>query len=390
MNEKQKLNEMIRLSAELSTIKDIDILLERILFEARACVNADAGTIYSREGDLLHFSHAQNDTLQSKLPKGEKLIYKDFSILIDKHSSIAGYVACTGETLNIPDVYNLCPGCGYYFDVEFDKKSGYRTKSMLTVPLRYETDEIIGVIQLINARDNDGNIIEFTEDDALFTKHFASTASIAMKNARMTRTLLLRMIHMAELRDPKETGAHVNRVASYSVEIYERWANERGIDRKEIDSNRDLLRMAAMLHDVGKVAISDTILKKPAKLTPDEYEVMKQHTTLGAELFTSKESRFDRIAAVIAVSHHENWDGTGYPQRPKGEDISIFGRIVAVADVYDALSCKRVYKEAWKEDDVLDEIRKLSGTKFDPDVVDAFFKSLPVIKSIAEKYPDKD
>ncbi len=390
MNEREKLNEIIRLSTELSTIKDIDILLERILFEARACVNADAGTIYSREGDLLHFSHAQNDTLQGKLPKGEKLIYKDFSIIIDKHSSVAGYVASTGEVLNIPDVYNLCSGCGYYFDVEFDKKSGYRTKSMLTVPLRYETDEVIGVIQVINAKDNDGNIIEFTEDDALFIKHFASTASIAMKNARMTRTLLLRMIHMAELRDPKETGAHVNRVAAYSVEIYERWANKRGLDRKEIDSNRDVLRMAAMLHDVGKVAISDTILKKPAKLTPEEYEVMKQHTTLGAELFTNTESRFDRIAAVIAVSHHENWDGTGYPKKPKGEDISIFGRIVAVADVYDALSCKRVYKEAWKEEDVLDEIKSLSGTKFDPEVVDAFFKSLPVIKAIAEKYPDKN
>lgn len=389
MNEKEKLSEIIRLSTEFSSIKDIDILLERILFEARSCVNADAGTIYTREGDLLHFSHAQNDTLQSRLPEGEKLIYRDFSIMIDE-SSIAGYVAVTGEILNIPDVYKLPEDCGYYFDVEFDKKAEYRTRSMLTVPLRYETEDVIGVIQVINAKDEEGNIIDFTEEDALFIRHFASTASIAMKNARMTRTLLLRMIHMAELRDPKETGAHVNRVASYSVEIYERWAVDRGIDRKEIDANRDVLRMAAMLHDVGKVAISDTILKKPAKLTAEEYEVMKGHTTLGANLFVNKESRFDTIASVIALSHHENWDGTGYPLHPKGNDISVFGRIVAVADVYDALSCKRVYKDAWKEEDVLDEIRKLSGTKFDPEVVDAFFKCLPVIKSIAEKYPDKE
>ncbi|HXK49093.1 MAG TPA: HD domain-containing protein [Clostridiales bacterium] len=389
MNEKDKLSEIIRLSTEFSSIKDIDILLERILLEARSCVNADAGTIYTREGDLLHFSHAQNDTLQSRLPEGEKLIYRDFSIMIDE-SSIAGYVAVTGEILNITDVYKLPEDCGYYFDVEFDKKADYRTRSMLTVPLRYETEDVIGVIQVINAKDEEGNIIDFTEEDALFIRHFASTASIAMKNARMTRTLLLRMIHMAELRDPKETGAHVNRVASYSVEIYERWAVDRGIDKKEIDANRDVLRMAAMLHDVGKVAISDTILKKPAKLTAEEYEVMKGHTTLGANLFVNKESRFDSIASVIALSHHENWDGTGYPLHPKGNDISVFGRIVAVADVYDALSCKRVYKDAWKEDDVLDEIRKLSGTKFDPEVVDAFFKCLPVIKSIAEKYPDKE
>ncbi len=387
MNERDKLNEIIRLSTEFSSIKDIDILLERILLEARSCVNADAGTIYTREGDLLHFSHAQNDTLQSRLPEGEKLIYKDFSIMIDE-SSIAGYVASTGEILNIPDVYKLPADCGYYFDVEFDKKANYRTRSMLTVPLRYETEDVIGVIQVINAKDETGNIIEFTDGDALFIRHFASTASIAMKNARMTRTLLLRMIHMAELRDPKETGAHVNRVAAYSVEIYERWALERGIDRKEIDANRDVLRMAAMLHDVGKVAISDTILKKPAKLTHDEFEVMKQHTTLGANLFVNKESRFDTIASVIALSHHENWDGTGYPLHPKGDDISVFGRIVAVADVYDALSCKRVYKDAWKEEDVLEEIRKLTGTKFDPEVVDAFFKCLPVIRSISEKYPD--
>ena len=389
MNEKEKLSEIIRLSTEFSSIKDIDILLERILLEARACVNADAGTIYTRQGDLLHFSHAQNDTLQGRLPEGEKLIYKDFSIMIDE-SSIAGYVASTGDILNICDVYKLPADCGYYFDLEFDKKADYRTRSMLTVPLRYETEDVIGVIQVINAKDEEGNIIDFTEEDALFIRHFASTASIAMKNARMTRTLLLRMIHMAELRDPKETGAHVNRVASYSVEIYERWAVDRGIDRKEIDANRDVLRMAAMLHDVGKVAISDTILKKPAKLTAEEYEVMKGHTTIGANLFVNKESRFDTIASVIALSHHENWDGTGYPLHPKGNDISVFGRIVAVADVYDALSCKRVYKDAWKEDDVLDEIKKLSGTKFDPEVVDSFFKCLPVIKSIAEKYPDKE
>ncbi|MBN2790355.1 MAG: HD domain-containing protein [Candidatus Delongbacteria bacterium] len=388
MNENKKLKEILRISSEFSNIKDIDILLERVLTEARSSVNADAGTIYTKEGDLLHFSHAQNDTLQKRLPKGEKLLYRNFSILIDEYS-IAGYVASTGETLNIPDVGKISNECPYTFDPEFDKKADYKTVSMLAVPLRFETEDIIGVLQIINARDGKGNIIPFSEDDALFIRHFASTASIAMKNAKMTRALLLRMIHMAELRDPKETGAHVNRVAAYSVEIYERWAVEKGVDREEIDSNRDLLRMAAMLHDVGKIAISDTILKKPAKLTEEEFEVMKTHTTLGADLFIDKQSRFDEIASTIALSHHENWNGTGYPLHPKEKDISIFGRIVAVADVYDALSCKRVYKEAWKEEDVLAEIRKMSGVKFDPEVVDAFFKSLDIIRSISEKYPDK-
>ena len=388
MNENKKLKEMLRISSEFSNIKDIDILLERILSEARNSVNADAGTIYTKEHDLLHFSHAQNNTLQKRLPKGEKLLYKSFSILIDEYS-IAGYVASTGEILNIPDVSKISEDRPYSFDPEFDRKADYKTVSMLAVPLCFETEEIIGVLQIINAKDEEGNIVHFTEDDALFIRHFASSASIAMKNARMTRTLLLRMIHMAELRDPKETGAHVNRVAAYAVEIYERWAADKGIDRNEIDVNRDLLRMAAMLHDVGKVAISDTILKKPAKLTAEEFEIMKTHTTLGAGLFLDKESRFDEIASTIALTHHENWNGTGYPQHPKHEEISIFGRIVAVADVYDALSSKRVYKDAWKEEDVLAEIKKMSGIKFDPEVVDAFFRSIDVIRSISEKYPDR-
>jgi len=118
---------------------------------------------------------------------------------------------------------------------------------------------------------------------------------------------------MAEMRDPKETGAHVNRVASYSIEIYERGQEKEGIDEKEIAGKRDVLRMAAMLHDVGKVAISDVILKKPAKLTEDEYSIMKQHTVLGAELFLNGHSEFDKAAMEVSLNHHERWDGKGYP-----------------------------------------------------------------------------
>jgi HD-GYP domain-containing protein (c-di-GMP phosphodiesterase class II) len=169
--------------------------------------------------------------------------------------------------------------------------------------------------------------------------------------------------------------------------------------------------MAAMLHDVGKVAISDLILKKPGRFTEDEYEVMKQHTVLGARLFRDARSIFDEIASEVAMNHHERWDGKGYPghvtvetgepmpgkddgngnpKGKKGEEIPLFGRIVALADVYDALSCKRVYKEAWDEDKVLEAIHEGKGSQFDPDVVDAFFESLDVIKSIQKRYPDND
>jgi hypothetical protein len=380
------LKDIIRLSLELNSINDIDMLLERILLEARKATKADAGTVYTKEGDVLLFRHAQNESLQKKLSAGDKLNYTTYTVPVNK-SSIAGYVAKTGESLNICDVYAI-KDKDYSFDGKYDERSGYKTRSMLTVPVMSDRGEILGVVQVINKLNYAGEIKCFSDEDGLFVRHFAQTASAALQKAKMTRTLIMRMIQMAEMRDPKETGAHVNRVGAYSVEIYERWAVEKGIPRKEIDKNRDILRMTAMLHDVGKVGISDTILKKPARFTPEEFDVMKTHTTLGADLFSNFESDFDKIACDIARSHHENWDGTGYPDKPKGSDISIFGRVVAVADVYDALSCKRVYKEAWDEGSVLEEIRKLSGTKFDPDVVEAFFKSLPVLRSIAEKYPD--
>jgi len=408
MENEEKLQEILRLGSELNNIQDLDILLERILLEARKTVNADAGTIYVRDGDDLIFSHAQNDTLQNKLPPGQKLIYSTFRAKINRES-IAGYVASTGEILNIPDVYAIPVDSPYHFDPSYDKISQYKTTSMLTVPLKTNRGDILGVLQIINALGNDGKVYSFDSDDEPFVLHFANTASMVLQRAQMTRALILRMIRMAELRDPKETGAHVNRVASYAVEIYEQWAFRRNVPRPEIDRNRDILRMAAMLHDVGKVAISDIILKKPARFNDDEYEIMKSHTYLGARLFGNKHSEFDEVASVVALTHHENWDGTGYPGdmdivtgkpirkdregRPlplTGEEIPIWGRIVALADVYDALCSKRVYKEAWDEDSVLKEIRSLSGKKFDPELVDIFFGCLDVLRSISNRYPDEE
>lgn len=407
--EKEKLQCILNLNNELMQIKDLDILLEKILLTARKFTNADAGSIYIKENNKLKFKYTQNDTLQKKLEKGKKLIYSTFSIPID-NKSIAGFVAMSGKILNIPDVYELPSIVPYSFDRKYDDLSGYRTQSMLTIPLKDNRGDIVGVLQLINAKDENGKVVPFLRDDEPFIINFANNATIAIERAEMTRTIILRMIKMAELRDPKETGGHVNRVASYAVEIYDTWATKKGIPKEQIEKNKDLLRIAAMLHDVGKVAISDAILKKPARLTPEEYEIMKQHTYLGARLFADKHSDFDETAYIVALNHHEKWDGTGYPgyinpetgkplpgyetadgkaQPKKGEEIHPFGRIVALCDVYDALSSKRVYKSAWNEEDVLAEIKKDSGKHFDPEMVEAFLFSLDVIKSISERYPDE-
>jgi response regulator RpfG family c-di-GMP phosphodiesterase len=265
------------------------------------------------------------------------------------------------------------------------------------------------VLQLINAKDRTGSIVPFLAEDEPFVVHFANNAAIAIERATMTRDIILRMIKMAELRDPKETGAHVNRVSSYSVELYEAWALAQGIDHATIDQNKDILKMSAMLHDVGKVAITDLILKKPARLDDEEYEIMKQHTYLGARLFSQQRSDFDKASFLVALNHHERWDGKGYPGfidittgealngyssgngRAVGksrEDIPIFGRIVAIADVFDALSSGRSYKNAWNEDRVLETMRDERGSHFDPDMLDVFLSILDVIRNIMQRYPD--
>jgi len=408
LSEKEKIDLITQISLEINEVKDLDILLERILTHVRRFFNADAGSIYLKQGDELKFSYTQNDTQQKRLGPDRKLIYNTFFIPIN-NQSIAGYVAKNRRIVNIPDAYKMSGLEPYTFDSNFDSISDYRTCSILTVPMTNQRGDVLGVMQIINAQDDQGNIIPFSRSDESLINHFATSAALAVERAKMTRNIIMRMISMAELRDPKETGAHVNRVGSYSVELYEVWARKRGISSEEIERQRDTLRMAAMLHDVGKVAISDLILKKPARLSQDEFEIMKSHTYLGARLFKDAQSEFDELAAEVALSHHDKWDGTGYPghmdpvsEMPlagfagpdgralprKGEDIPLFGRIVAVADVYDALCSRRSYKEPWDEKRVLEEIRLSAGTHFDPEIVDAFFSCFDVLKSISSRYPD--
>ena len=405
---------IIETDSELNKIQDFDILLERILLEARKVVNADAGSIYVKEVEIengvaaekLAIKYAQNDTILKGLPPGQKSIYSIFKLPIDE-KSISGYCAYKRKLVNVKDAYNLPAGVPYTFGSTYDSISGYRTTSILAIPLVIADGRLLGVIQVINARDTEGNTISFSEHDEFLISHFAENAATALERASMTRTMILRMIKMAELRDPKETGAHVNRVASYAVEIYDRYAFRHGIGVDEQEKFRDTLKIAAMLHDVGKVAISDTILKKPGRFTPEEFAIMQGHTVSGAALFDDPQSYLDTVSRNIAFFHHENWDGSGYPGwvdtisglpqksgpdgRPlgrKGEEIPLESRIVAVADVFDALGSRRVYKEAWDEAQVYAEIRKQAGIKFDPELVEIFFEIIPSIRQIQNLYPE--
>jgi HD-GYP domain-containing protein (c-di-GMP phosphodiesterase class II) len=406
--ERLRLEKIIELGNMMTELNDTDVLMENILTEARRLCNCDAGSIYRCEDGKLVFSYTQNDTQQKLLPPGKKLIYNSFRMDINERS-IAGYVALHSEVLNIRNAYQLDPGLSYGFNKEYDKTTGYITQSMLTLPMRTSTGRCVGVLQLINALDYSGEKIPFSAADIPYIKHFANNAAVALERADMTRAIILRMIGMAELRDPTETGAHVNRVGAYAAELYEAWANRHDVPETELQKSKDLLRMAAMLHDVGKVGISDNILKKPDKLTDEEFDVIKTHPIIGAKLFSDPTSELDRISMEIALRHHERWDGRGYPGfidvpsgkplpdkvlpngRPQGltaEESPLWARIVAVADVYDALSSRRCYKDKWDQSDVYTELEKCAGTQFDPEIVDILLGLKEEFASIRTKYPD--
>jgi len=391
--------DILKVIEELNSLKDVDSILDQVLGEARAMTHADAGSIFLVEDDTLRFSYVHNDTLFTG-PDANKHLYTDYTVPINEQS-IVGYAAMTGESLNIPDAYELSGTDPYSFNKSFDEETGYRTGSMLTIPLRTFQSRVVGVMQLINARDTCGSVHPFTESDVQYAPLFANSASVIIERGIMTREIMLRMMKMAEMRDPMETGAHVQRVGAYSAEIYQQWARRQGVDRHTIKRKKDTLRLAAMLHDVGKVGISDAILKKPGRFEPHEAAIMKWHSVYGAALFANTTSELDQLCKDLALGHHERWDGQGYPGRlPQdlgevrqlcvepvtGEDIPLAARITALADVYDALISDRVYKKAWPEEKVLEEIKGGRGTQFDPEVVDAFLDIQDVIRAIRLKF----
>lgn len=376
-----------RIAADLGQLQDLDLLLRRLLAEARAVFGCEAGTILLREGDHLVFSYAQNDILnvETRFPDARR---SPVRLPMDR-SSIAGAAAVDGMVA-VRDAYELPEGTPFKFNRSFDEATGFRTRAVLALAMRDRMHQLIGVLQLINPRDTGAHHSrEFTEDDQKLARHFAMLAADQLDRVRSYREAILRMVRLSELNDPKETGAHVRRVAEVSAIIYEAWARRHGASEHEIDRQLDLLRPAAMLHDLGKVGIPDAILKKPGPLNEEERGVMQSHPIFGVSIFRDLRDPLDLATLEVILYHQTKWDGTGYPDHqairselvrlgwkpekvpePKGDRIPIFGRVVTLADVFDALMSRRAYKEAWDHERVRQELAKSAGTHFDPELVE--------------------
>jgi putative two-component system response regulator len=203
-----------------------------------------------------------------------------------------------------------------------------------------------------------------------------ATASIAERE----REIVLRLSRAAEFRD-LETGSHIMRIAHFSVLI----ASEMG---RSVDEQEQLF-LAAPMHDVGKIGIPDQILLKPGRFSDEEFAMMKEHTVIGHKILSGSASPLLQLAADIALTHHERFDGAGYPHQRSGADIPLAGRIVSVADVFDALMSSRPYKRAWTVDEAVGMIRVGRDKQFDPDVVDAFMSILPEIVATREQFAEE-
>jgi len=383
----------------LHSLQDLDVLLDVVLRTARELTAADAGSVFLAGEYGLAFSQIQNDSLFS-LHEESVEQYRHYVIALDSRS-IAGHVALSRRSLALDDVYNIPAGLPCSFNRYFDQESGYRTRSMYSLPLWTSGGELLGVLQLINGRDRQGRTTPFSLRARQRVDLYARHAAAAVERGVLTRELILRMVSLCSLHDPAETGSHVQRVGAMAAEIYQAWARERGEDPSQTLTRKGLLRLAAMLHDMGKVGIPTRILKKPGQLTREEFESMKLHTVYGARLLDRSTSELDRMSRDIALTHHERWDGLGYPGLRtgcdvmagcgpglKGEDIPLMARIVAVADVFDALRNRRCYKEPWTEERIREYFSEQAGRQFDPMVVRALFAIPEVIEAIAQRYQE--
>lgn len=357
---------LVKISRSITALTDIDELLRVIAEETKNAIQADRCTVFLWDKDT--------DELWSKVALG---MDSSQEIRFPADKGLAGYVVKTGETLNIVEAYD-----DPRFNQEVDIKTGYRTKTILCMPIMNNNREIIGAFQVLNKIDG-----VFTKNDEDLLIAIGGSASIALENAQLFDQQL-QMYHeqkvlfesfidtLATSIDARDriTAGHSTRVRMYSTLL----AEAIGMDPKDIS----LLEKAAILHDIGKIGIRDSVLQKDGKLTDEEYKHIQEHVRITHNILNKIYMSPDfRIITEMACSHHEKWDGSGYYRHLKGEEITLGGRILAVADVFDAITSKRHYRDKMPIANVLDILMKGAGSHFDKNLVDTFL-SIPTNKII--------
>lgn len=349
----QELSMLLELNKIIISTLDLDKLLNLIMNLATKVVRAEASSLMllDEATQELYFDVALGE-------KGEQI--KQIRVKVGE--GIAGHVAKSGLPLIVNDVSK-----DPRFASKFDDSTQFKTKNILCVPLKVK-NRIIGVMEAINNRDKG----YFDMDNQYIFEIFASQAAVAIDNAQLFKSLREAYIgavnSLTEAVNAKDhyTAGHVDRVGEYSLAI----AQQMNLDEETIE----VIREAALLHDVGKIGIPESVLNKPGKLTDEEFALMKSHSTMSAKI-VKPIGLSPRIIEAIK-HHHERVDGRGYPDGLKGEAISLEARILCVADTYDAMITDRPYRKGLGKEIAVEELKKCSGTQFDTAIVEAFLKVL--------------
>lgn len=347
----EQLNTLIELTAIINSSLDTQEIRKRAIEAATRLSGAEAGSLILIDPSTkeLYFEVALGE-------KGNKLK----EIRLKPGQGIAGWVAEHGTPVISNDVRS---------DPRFfkgaDEKSEFTTRNLLCVPVRTK-EKTLGVLQVINKKES-----EFTEEDLEILSALANQVAVAIENANLYKELKETFYETAqalaetiEKRDPY-TGGHTKRVMNYSLAI----GRMMGLDRGSLET----LKLSAILHDIGKIGVRDSVLLKEGKLSPEEIEAMNLHPKHGSEILGHVRQLKDVIPGMRG--HHEKWDGTGYPDGLKGEEIPLIARIIAVADTFDAMTTDRPYRRALSPEEAFSELRKFAGKQFDPQVVEAFFRA---------------
>ncbi|MBL8023712.1 MAG: HD domain-containing protein [Elusimicrobia bacterium] len=360
---KRRLSLLLDYARQMSIRKELDPLLGTVVNAAREILQAERCTVFLLD--------KKKNELWARVATG------DHDIRVPADKGIVGQTIMERRVINIADAY-----ADDRFNPEVDRASGFRTRSILTAPLAKMRGEVLGALQVLNKKGG-----PFQENDEKMFILFAEQAASALANAQLYEELqaaykdtIFRLAAAAEFKD-HDTRNHLERVSRYSRLI----AAAVGMEKEWCDR----LALASPMHDIGKLGVPDAVLKKPGKLDEEEWKEMHRHPNHGAEILANSDNELLQMSERIARSHHEKWDGTGYPTGLKGDAIPLEARIVAVADVFDALTSRRCYKPAFSLDNALKIIYEGSGKHFDPALVYAFKQVLDSIVQVMEKFTDR-